>query len=172
MRWVSRNLISLNVLTRILAMALVVTSGFSVGLRHAHAGGEKEHTHSGVAADSVARYGDNAHEVELDWLESHSHFHLFVLGFQFTFPSGDDAGEDRTLADQLMIVGLMGDDVSDSATRAPSAAEIAVNDLMLPVEIVVEVSPFASHGDPALNLVRAWPLCDNARHERSGVQLA
>jgi len=150
--------------TRLLAAALLVTAGFSAGMRHAHPGGDRWHDHHD--AGLVAR---SAHEAfdSVGWSAAPLHMHIFLLGFQFTMPAEEGSDHEPTAgSDHPVLVRLIGDDLSDSAARAPLATcEVAARHTLIDSDRQpVRLAPF----DPAS--FNSQPLCDAARHERSGVQ--
>ena len=92
--------------------------------------------------------------------------HISLLGFQFTFPAQDQEHDDSTSSgEHMLVVRLIGDDVTDSAARVPTAAVVphAAVDFVtaLPIVTTPEMG--------ALNRQASLPLCDTVRDERSGV---
>jgi len=151
-------------LTRFFGVALLVTAGFSTGLRHAHPGGPYEHDHDHeihVASDTSADAWPMA-----SWEAAPMHMHVFVLGFQFTLPA-EDSGDSESAPQgfHAVVVRLIDDNLSDSATRVPTSIA-SVPPLGLPAALVLEdVRPRV----PSSPDTHGVPLCDAARHERSGV---
>jgi hypothetical protein len=131
--------------------------------RHAHTGGVRPHIHGHPAPSRDAARHDAArhdadHEHSLD--ESCPHLHVSLFGIDLTLPLSDDE-EDAPGA-------------SLACCAAPPAAEVerphAASILCLAPchgwhEAAPAGAPFRSIAAPAA------PLSDNARHERSGVQL-
>ncbi len=150
--------------TRLVAVALLVTAAFSTGMQHAHPGGLSPHDHHGAAPLDLRQPTDAGDEPA--WFAAPLHMHIFLLGFQFTLPAHDREHEDSTgSGEQMLVVRLIGNDVTDSAARVPTATVAA-----LPVADFVAV--FSAVTAPDLGVANSQappPLCDAARHERSGV---
>jgi hypothetical protein len=122
---------------------------------HAH---DAEHTHS-VAVVSAVPFGDA------------SHFHFQWLGFRLTLPGdslptkkGDGSNTSKLLFVQASRPSLsqfqLGTRFDDSLT--PLCLDAMATD-------IAATCPAVSGSLP---LVKTHPLCDRARHERSGVLLA
>ena len=152
--------------TRLVGVALLLTAGFSAGVRHAHPGGVGPHDHhrdGSILSEASAQSPDG----ESAWFSSALHMHIFLLGFQFTLPAEettDDEGEQS--ANQVVLVRFLGDNLNDSAARlaAPDCQTVLA---LQPCDIsaVGSAPPLCR-----MTRLRSLPLCDSARHERSGVQ--
>jgi hypothetical protein len=159
-------------------------------IRHAHAGGEHPHSHDADGhvhypaddlpneadhhghANSCHSHGDhhalNGHEAEL-LTASTSHWHYFWFGLNVTL-SDPLSGHESNEADHDAVpwIGLASNDTVSLVPPQVSLAEFLSLDA---------TQAFAS--GPTLCIIRcnappqriAAPLCDTARHERSGVQL-
>ena len=149
---------------RLLAAALLLTAGFSAGMRHAHPGGDRWHDHHNPGYLSRNEHGAID---SIGWSAAPMHMHVFVLGFQFTMPAENDSDhEPRADSDHGVLVRLIGTDLNDSAARTPLAT---CEPVALPTMIDVDRQPLRlAPFDPAS--FNSQPLCDAARHERSGVQ--
>jgi hypothetical protein len=133
-------------------------------MRHAHPGGDHWHDHHDA---NLAGPAEREAFHRAGWSAAPLHMHIFLLGFQFTMPAQEDSGQDvPTDSDHAVLVRLIGDDLSDSAPRAPLATcELASRATLIDFERQpLRLAPF----DPAS--FNSQPLCDAARHERSGVQ--
>jgi len=181
---------------RLLLAALLVGGGFSLGMRHAHPGGDRAHHRHGLmeyvlahhhaashdhpvchghAVDFDADLADDADHDREDLASASLHRHVFILGFEFTLPSSSqlpaDSSEEGSqdnpsVAGKDTLFKLVSDDLPDGSAAVRS------------VEIASQVMPFSA---PAAILVYrpsplngrmtpiSRPLCDTARHERSGV---
>ena len=122
--------------------------------RHSHPDGDVHHRHERGHAHQ------HGHHVA-GMGASHAHLHVSLFGVEFTLPVENDdddseQGETSFLASCPTVV-----------VPAPSAADFAV--VTRPCFGVGERSPDAA----TFRLIAASvaPLSDNARHERSGVQL-
>jgi hypothetical protein len=115
--------------------------------RHSHPGGDRPH--SAVHDDLHAGMG-----------ESHAHLHVTLFGVEFTLPVESDD-----------------EDAEEEQTAFLIAASIAI-DTVPTSHFVVLAQPILDIGEP-LQIVptfrritaSAAPLCDTARHQRSGVLL-
>jgi hypothetical protein len=149
--------------TRLVGVALLFTGGFSTGLQHAHSGGSTPHDHHarGTAAVDVQEPASDT----ASWMAAPLHMHFFLLGFQFTLPTQEESNSEPTPGEHMLVVRLMGDDLTDSAIRLPADTGNAP----------LLAAPASMSLAPALPIVvtcnwqHASPLCDLARHERSGV---
>ncbi len=144
--------------TRLVGVALLVMAGFSTGLRHAHSGG---HQHDHGIAGSRCVDGSFA-----SWASAPLHMHVSLLGFQFTLPADEsDDSDSEPRGDHPVLVRLIDDDLSDSATRAPlDEAPASMGEFSSAV--VIQRVP---RDQSRTSDTHGWPLCDSARHERSGV---
>jgi hypothetical protein len=162
-------LVTLNSCTRIVAVALLVASAFSAGLRHAHPGGNLTHAHHAedwASSGAVASLGLAAPlPAELQLLAAEAHMHVYLFGFEFTVPTKDESKDHPSRSTEMLVARLVGDafDVSLDSTandwQAPLAAAptlaLSTTDAM-----VGAMTPIVANSPP---------LCDSARHERTGV---
>lgn len=150
--------------TRLVAVALLMTAAFSTGMQHAHPGGLSPHDHHDAVPLAMLQPSDDCDEPA--WFAAQVHMHIFLLGFQFTLPAQDQEHEDSTdSGEHMLVVRLIGDDVTDSAARLPVVSVAA------PPAAEFEAVPLvaATPETEAANRQASFPLCDTARHERSGV---
>ncbi|HEY2839175.1 MAG TPA: hypothetical protein VGJ26_08505 [Pirellulales bacterium] len=156
--------VSFNFCTRMVAVALLVASTCSAGLSHAHPDGNLAHVHRAhrlaASADATPAASD-----ELRLVAAQAHMHVYLLGFEFTVPADDESDDDSSRGSELLVTRLVGDDF-DVSLRAPAVdwghTPDFVQLLALPIVDSCDCSSTAIALDSA-------PLCDSARHERTGV---
>lgn len=167
--------------TNLLLSALVLAWGIvPPAVRHGHDGGdEPNHRHKAVAHHSH-EHGDHDHPSDgasrsvesqvspsaLRGLVFHLHWSFF--GVEFSVPmSEDDQSDDARHAAEPAIVRLVASVpapvLHNSTFMGGFSATGAQPALDLPVGLTSSLT------NP--NLTRSAPLCDRARHERSGVLL-
>ncbi len=158
-----------NSYTRLLAAALLMMAGLSAGMRHAHQGGESAHDHEDANHRLAMLGAQFASPGGAGWFSAPLHMHIFLLGFQFTVPAEEESGDSETdSGEHLVVVRILGDELSDSVARVGAVVEdFSATSPATDIVVVPATLPEAP-----LERVRALPLCDNARHERSGVQLS
>jgi len=168
-----------------LSAAVLVWSLVPPAVQHSHAGGDdRAHAHDradlGLEAANVHHHVHQADERAHAHSESSAaivaggeatHLHFEWLGFRLTLPvdgsSGDESGEPSDPELLFVRVGRTSLDQSHLGTgldKSPTHLELdAVPTAIAAVRFTVTSSrlPLTSH-----------PLCDRARHERSGVLLA
>lgn len=149
-------------------------------VEHAHEGGaDLTHQHDCAAATDGAHGSYHAHDAEPRSLAvvsevpfgDASHLHFQWLGFRLTLP-GDDAptkkGEDRNSSKLLFVQA--------SRTLLPqfqlgTRLDKSLTPLCLDA-VATDIAAICPAVSCPLPLVTTHPLCDRARHERSGVLLA
>lgn len=118
--------------------------------KHAHPGGDSLHSHHDHdCADHVAG-------------ASHAHTHFTLLGIEFTWPAPAESDDEPEQGQPTFLVA------------APSAVECGQtpsHPLPLEVPILDGVQPVQVAPQFRCKTASAAPLCDIARHERSGVLL-
>lgn len=137
-------------LLRIALAAGVLLTGVPAW-QHAHAAGDKPHGH----------HHERDHEHNDDGMgDCHSHIHFWLLGVVFTLPVESDEGDSH----------------EDQATFL--VASPTVMDAVQPLHFFSPAFSILQAGEPARIEARfrciaasVAPLCDAARHERSGVLL-
>lgn len=168
-----------------LLLSAVVMAGTVVSpvVRHSHSGGERAHDH--VAASTVH---EHRHGQEHDGREHHGHrhahrhshdaslngasphVHLNFLGWALFLPAplSDplDAHGNSTAEPQPRLVRLVDHDQIHSRDSSPALGMSGMPSILVSYE---SVAPVRRLWDPQI-LSSAQPLCDSARHERSGVQ--
>jgi len=154
---------SSNSCLRIVAVALLVASAFSAGLSHAHSGGNLSHDHH---ADRSTQTGGHSHApADSQLLSAISHMHVYLFGFEFTVPAKELPKDDSSQPTELLVSRLVGDDFDTSLDSTPTDWQ-HLPDLAQLLTVPVSVS-----SDCAMTAiaVESSPLCDSARHERTGV---
>jgi hypothetical protein len=118
--------------------------------KHAHPGGDRPHGH------------DHKHEHEHEAAgEPHCHLHVVLFGVEFTLPADPDDDESEEGRPTYLVAAPA--TVSLAQASLPAVACAMSLDAPQPVRIVLSFHP---------KTASATPLCDTARHERSGVLLA
>jgi hypothetical protein len=154
-----------------LATSLLLANGASPALRHTHAGGGVPHTHE---AESPADHGhahphSHPHVFPLTDGCSHVHFSLFGIEFMSLPRPADDEDDSDARQPQLALSPLSAGCVpGDLPGPRLSAVAFAIADDEF--ALTLPVSRHFADGFASLPRIAA-PLCDTARHERSGVQL-
>jgi hypothetical protein len=154
---------SSNSCLRIVAVALLVASAFSAGLSHAHSGGNLAHVHhSGLSTLS----GHHSHApADLQLLSAVSHMHVYLFGLEFTVPVKERSQDDASKRTELVVSRLVGDDFDTSLDATPTDWQ-QLPDMAQLVEQPIVVSSDCAMTAMAVDYL---PLCDSARHERTGV---
>lgn len=100
------------------------------------------------------------------WFATPLHMHIFLLGFQFTLPTQDSSTDEPARGgEHMLVVRLMGDDLTDSAARLPTGGSVLPSEAPPASAILSAIEPACSFSDGR----NSAPLCDAARHERTGV---
>lgn len=164
------------------AIRIVLTVAMLAGAlptwQHSHSGGDQEHFHATLAEtgprpaaiDHSHRAGhpqgaqSNGHR-HYDGC-GHPHRHIWLLGIVLTLPAGD---EDSNSSNDRTYEGAIGLLASETSTVVDSQAVAHLFSLftLLPVTLEPAQTRTVFRFKPAM----VAPLCDTARHERSGVQL-
>ena len=134
---------------RLFAAAVVLFGGMPAW-QHSHAGGNRPHNHSAA--------NDHDHDC---LAQSHAHLHGSLFGVDFTLPLESD-DHDSVRAQPTYLVAApaaveSGQTHSQFVAFAPSPLEVG--------------GPLQTVPTFRCKTAIAAPLSDNARHERSGVQL-
>jgi hypothetical protein len=122
--------------------------------RHSHAGGDRPHSHT------HDRELDHCHETS--GLEaSHAHLHITLFGVEFTLPVEPQEDESDQGQSTLLVAAPTAMEPGQSPPHFIAVAQPTLR-LGVPLQIV-----------PSFRCITASaaPLCDTARHERSGVLL-
>jgi hypothetical protein len=155
--------VSPNSCLRIVAVALLVASAFSAGLRHAHPGGNLAHDHH--AGQSASAGEESPAPVDAQLVAAESHLHVYLFGFEFTVPAKDESKDDSSQGAELLVTRLVGDDFDTSldatANNWQHLPEIA--------QLLALPAPVSSDCAMTTIAVDSSPLCDSARRERTGV---
>ena len=127
--------------------------------QHAHAAGDRPHSH-GHGHEHSRHVHEHGHEH--DGLgSSYAHVHVTLFGVDFTLPANSDDDEGREERCTFLGQTPSGIELDRSASHFSVVAE-PVFDFG---ELFPVVATFRSIA------ASAAPLCDTARHERSGVLL-
>ena len=161
----------------ILSAALLLTNGLPMAVQHAHPVGANlsHHTHPAVfapvvsALDSAARRNMVLAVAPSSITEVTEHIHLLWLGMEFTLPApkGHQPNTSVTVSAGGLLARLADQGALD--VGAQSAVRL-VADFPWVGELSPSLSSRAAPADPPRDFA-SLPLCDTARHARSGVQL-
>lgn len=169
----------------LLSAMVLVWSLSPPAVQHAHEGGtDLSHHHDSAPADHDATDGACQSHYGSDSSQSHaatvvpvaiageaSHLHFQWLGFRLTLPhdnSPTKKGEDRNASKLLFVQASRA-----SVSQLHSSGQFDKS-LMLPSldAIVMDIAAPCRAISCYLPRVTPCPLCDRARHERSGVLLS
>ena len=158
----------------LLSLTLLVNGLAMPAFQHAHDGGDKPHDHEASVEHSHSHDHDCAehhhHHGTRDprlLTNSVAHVHVSCFGFEFSLPLQDES-EHSDLSNSGSIAFVK---PHDECLQAPPAVNAILYTLLMPHVIQSSgILPIVGHFSfrPADSI----PLCDTARHERSGVQLA
>jgi len=179
---------------RLLLCLAVLISGSQAGFRHAHAGGDAPHTHGSDGDPHVSSHCHNhdnhchegsghghrhphQHPGEMEMPAADAtiepvtaHVHVWLLGFQFTLPV-PRGSETEDEGSQPILISLASGEFVQAPCLSPKndcAGNLCLTPSLLRNEgfLPPELSCRSAESRPS-----SPPLCDTARHERSGVQL-
>ena len=169
-----------NPAVRVSLAALVLLSGaVSPATAHAHPGGDEPHHHgpSEVSGHSHHISGHTHHALCPQEAARHghlepsvAHIHLCVWGFEVQLPMPDAPFEesgDVPLVDQAVLYRLV--ELPEAQPPQPTSGSVGCPSQGVADGTAVADEP--SQGRQSAKRVLSQPLCDAARHERSGVQL-
>lgn len=148
---------------------LFVGSLRSPGIRHAHAGGEKSHHHhaaSGRHHDLAGRRHDRCAAVMLDY-RAVAHVHVVWFGIELILPAGAGDCADTPESGAVLVAAVPSSETVVNDAQATVAAIVP-----LQAHMPGPVTATSEHPPRVVDAARSILLCDAARHERSGVQLA
>jgi hypothetical protein len=155
----------------ILAVAVLAPGiGQSPAFRHRHAGGDRPHHHAeGLAVCHLHRHaevGDDEHD---DAGGGVLHVHVSFFGLELILPQ-ESSDEELPRRDHVpALVPLNMDVVAATFASDPDCRPAPVASTDSPLE----PAPVGAFSLSHPRVARSAPLlCDTARHERSGVQLA
>jgi len=167
--------------TSVLLSAFLVAAGIAPpGVRHVHPlpGGVAEHDHDHAPGHCHSGTADHPHEghrehqhtpaaVELGDLW---HLHFAMLGIELTLPDTTPVEENRNGESdfELILLRPSEDPLLTLVTCHESTAKLAASAAMLQAVDATPCQTVTALPSP----VQSAPLCDSARHERSGVLLA
>lgn len=151
----------------LLSAVLLLTNGWPLAVQHAHDVGDNPYYHSHVAGFRAATRTPVVSDGELSSVTEH--VHLLFLGWELTIvppkgsrPTPSPSGTASGMLPQLVA--------KSGADRDSIAAPLVAPATLCSLEPSPrsQVSPHRADLRP----IAALPLCDTARHLRSGVQLA
>jgi hypothetical protein len=134
--------------------------------QHAHPAGDRPHSHHDDWHHDSRHHGHGHHGQEREHHgagESHAHVHVTLLGIGFTLPAPDNDSEEESEQGHptYLVTAPIASVAGASLWHLVWCAQ--------PLPELGQISP--STGTFRPQTVGAAPLCDTARHERSGVQL-
>jgi hypothetical protein len=145
-----------------IAVVLAVSTLF-IGMparQHSHAAGDRPHSH--LHARHVHAHHGHDHEHVHDGVESsYAHVHVTLFGVDFTLPADSDDDKNHDARCTFLGQAPSGVEMDQSNSHSSLVAD-PVMDAGRPLSIVPTFRSIAA---------AAAPLCDTARHERSGVLL-
>lgn len=151
----------------LLSAVLLLTNGWPVAVQHAHDVGDHPYDHTHAASRRSTAAAPAVSDGELSSVTEH--VHLLFLGWELTIvpPKGSRSGPcpSGTASGILAQLAAKGGANRDGIA-APTVA-LRTPRLPAPAEYPRIVAP-----NIHLRPIAALPLCDTARHLRSGVQLA
>jgi hypothetical protein len=164
----------------LLSAALLLTNGLPISVEHAHhiSGSLAHHEHVGQAVACAVRPIKLAEAAQASMDDITDHLHLLWLGWEFTVPTPQDQepGTHAAASSELLArLETLGDSHSATTVDDPADADcMGLPTSPAPASIIAGDSGSASFfcSAPAARHLAALPLCDAARHARSGVQLA
>jgi hypothetical protein len=170
-------------LSLLLVAAMLAWSFSPPLLQHAHEGGSEHHHHADAAcaptADAHLRHHASHREQSRSVpvtpkaiAEETSHLHFEWLGFRLTLPDTEspaNQGDDHRCKSKLLFVQAS----RSSAPLVHSGSRLDASPLVLPLNaMAADMAATGPAVSGSLLPVVSLPLCDRARHERSGVQLS
>lgn len=157
-----------------LSAALLLTNGLPMAVQHAHPVGTNlsHHWHEPPVTGLDAAAAHQEHVAALSpasLTEVTEHIHLLWLGMEFTLPAPKGPKSDtRVSGTGAGMLARLTDQGAAEASPAPSPLLFA--DLALIGAACCDVFPRMAQVGVSRD-VASLPLCDTARHARSGVQL-
>ena len=169
------------VATSVLLSAFLVAAGVaSPAARHVHPLSEglvehdhdhaTGHCHSGTPDHPREGHGEHQHAPLVAGLGDLWHLHFALLGIEFTLPDTLPVEENRSGGSgfELILLRPSEEPLPALATCHESTAKLAASAAMSQSVDAAPCQTVTAAPPP----VESAPLCDRARHERSGVQLA
>ncbi|OYV87725.1 MAG: hypothetical protein B7Z73_09700 [Planctomycetia bacterium 21-64-5] len=155
----------------LLSAVLLLTNGWPVAIQHAHDLGENpyHHSHRGeLVADAVGRMPSMGHaDAAVSGVTEH--VHMLWLGWEVTILPLKGARSDSSPSP--VAAGMIAKVVEKCSTETDVVGVFVANTpLVCSISLPLQLDA-ASIRAGALPRVAALPLCDTARHLRSGVQL-
>ena len=173
-----RGIIFLMILRGLLSLAVLVAGVMPPGQVHAHHDGDLPHghktdvqRHADLHVSQSHHHGQDHHRGQAASLDSgpRRHMHLVFFGIELTSPFSDedDERDAAAIGDQIALVRLLDE-------RGQVSEDQARLRLLEPDDLSYgsgECERSLVHRGSTPPPVTVPPLCDRARHERSGVQL-
>lgn len=160
----------------LVALMLLATSVTHSTYVHGHSGGNHSHEHSGANDHTrsqlpVTSHDGNETSVCLSADEVHRHQCLALLGAitYKSLPGRQTDSHDKSTCCGTPIVAVSASHSVRSLSKSPAVDHSGLASLaVLSISCICESK---QHETLCAGLAPATPLCDRARHERSGVQL-
>lgn len=151
----------------LMALAVVLTALPATGVRHSHSGGEQAHSHGGHAHHEHAEHDHSQQDSEI-LTDNTVHAHTSWLGFDLGRQRDDEDEKKSDPQESLFVVQFIEQAVTHSVVCCTFWPDLAQVDCL-----VWKAAVDDRHGQLFYRTEAAppTPLCDAARHERSGVQL-
>lgn len=162
---------------RVLLAAAVLSTGVSQSpaLRHCHAGGDRPHHHASVLIHGDEEFAPRrcSHDAveTAAVIEAVPHVHLAFLGIEITLPMPAEEDDSHSPVQERapLLIRVDGNLPQIAPDGCPFVEMTATALPLAPDHVIGMAYRRGMHSQ----LWRHLPaLCDTARHERSGVQLA
>jgi len=111
------------------------------------------------------RAGAEQASAEFRMFAAQAHMHVYLLGFEFTVPAEVTSDYDSSPGSELVVMRVFGDDF-DTSPNASATDWLATPSAAQP--LAPAIAGPSDCGTTAIAVLSA-PLCDSARHERTGV---
>ncbi len=159
---------SLQAQTMRVVLAMATLFGALPCWQHAHPGAGAEHSHH---AGGCRLADETTGDGELRAADSHAHRHLWLLGFELTIPVGaEPSGSDDEAPFDGAIVFLAPEASGVYSPQDPPNTLGWLSAFEAPPAYCL--APARAQATFRAQTAMTTSLCDTARHERSGVQLA
>jgi hypothetical protein len=149
----------------------MANNGLPCVLQHAHPVGQNLQHNIPISATAHRTSPEASCECSASLIAVTRHVHLVWFGFEFTLFSPDEPGSDQGDSALLgkALVRLAENQLHEFAHESGWAVDVKSDSPIVAPTALFE-RPIRPAPRPILH-VAALPLCDTARHERSGVQL-
>ena len=174
-----RNTSVTNALRWLLAAWMLLATSVMSSFIHGHSGGNLSYQHDKpdctpwCSSVPVAFHGDHDGDANLLAVDVHRHVSLALLGITRCLPSSDQptAPHDKLQCSWCAWMNT----VSAAQGVRTSSKEVTIDQSWLGGLTGASIDGFGEskqHATICSGIAPSFPLCDRARHERSGVQLA